>query len=144
MKKSQPVTILLIEDDELDVEATIRAFRKFRIANNVVVASNGEEGLDCLRGTNGKEQVSRPFLILLDLNMPRMNGHEFLEHLRADPELATSIVFVLTTSDAHKDQWQAYSKHIAGYIVKNSVGEDFVNLLDMIEHYWKVVELPVE
>ncbi len=142
MNNTKAATILLVEDDDLDVEATRRAFTKAKIANPIVHANNGEEALDVLRGDNGKEKLARPYIILLDLNMPRMNGIEFLEHIRDDEELADSIVFILTTSDAHEDQWAAYKKQVAGYIVKNNVGTDFLKLISLLEHYWKVVELP--
>ena len=138
--QSKEVTILLVEDDELDVEATRRAFEKVRIANQVIAAEDGQVALELLR--NGK--VPRPYIILLDLNMPRMNGHEFLEHIRNDDQLDDSIVFVLTTSDHDRDRWAAYKKQVAGYILKTNVGKGFVELISMLEHYWKVVELPNE
>jgi CheY-like chemotaxis protein len=139
---STVVNILLVEDDKLDIEATKRAFKKAKIANPVFVAKNGEEALDCLRGENGQPQIQAPYIILLDLNMPRMNGLEFLQHLRDDPRLSGSVVFVLTTSDAHQDQWAAYDKQIAGYVVKKNVGDDFMKLISMLQYYWNVVELP--
>ncbi len=142
--KTKQVTILLVEDDELDVEATKRAFQKAKIANPIVVAENGEEALNHLRGTDEVDRIVRPCIILLDLNMPRMNGIEFLKHVRMDSELQDSIVFVLTTSSAHKDQCAAYEKQVAGYIVKDNVGEGFMKLISMLEHYWKIVELPTQ
>ena len=76
--------------------------------------------------------------------MPRMNGLEFLEQIRKDPQLAGAIIFVLTTSDYDKDRVQAYEKNVAGYILKGNVGDDFLKLISMLEHYWKIVEFPVE
>jgi CheY-like chemotaxis protein len=86
----------------------------------------------------------RPYLILLDLNMPRMNGIEFLAELRSDPQLRSSIVFVLTTSNAEEDKVESYGYNVAGYIVKSEVGHRFVNLITMLGHFWRIVEFPVE
>lgn len=86
--------------------------------------------------------MPRPNLILLDLNMPRMGGIEFLEELRTDPNLKDSVVFVLTTSDAEADRLAAYDHFVAGYMVKSKIGENFFQLADMLEGYWRIVELP--
>ena len=144
MAASSEVTILLVDDDELDIELAQRAFRKARLGNPIVVAENGEVALEILRAEGDDRVVRRPYVVLLDLNMPRMNGIEFLEHLRSDERLSDSIVFVLTTSDADRDRWAAYEKHVAGYILKSNVGEGFVKLISMLEHYWRVVELPID
>lgn len=137
---SKPVTILLVEDDDVDAMGVDRAFKKLKIANPVVRARDGLEALTLLR-TQGA--VTRPFLILLDLNMPRMNGIEMLAELRQDPDLASSVVFVLTTSQDDKDKVAAYAQHVAGYIVKNKVGDGFLSVVQLLDHYWRVVELPV-
>ena len=89
------VTVLLVDDDDVDVMALQRMFKKQKIANPVRVASDGREALDILRGDNGAKQIAWPYLILLDLNMPRMNGIELLDEIRSDPTLASSLVFVL-------------------------------------------------
>lgn len=136
------VTILLVEDDDIDAEAIRRAFKKARIANPVVVARDGIDALHILRGTDDKARLEVPFLILLDLNMPRMNGSEFLEELRSDEELNQSIVFVLTTSDDDRDILNAYDNHVAGYIVKSRAGDDFLEMIGMLEHYWRIIEFP--
>lgn len=139
-----PVTILLVEDDEIDAEAINRAFHKNKVANNIVNARDGIEALDHLRGTNGRSKLSRPYLILLDLNMPRMNGLEFLAELRADPEIENSIVFILTTSDLDADKVAAYGYKVAGYALKNKVGESFIDLVGLVDCYWQIVEFPTE
>jgi CheY-like chemotaxis protein len=138
---TRTVQILLVEDDDVDVLAVRRAFREQKIANPITVAKDGLEALDILRG-NGRPALDRPFIILLDLNMPRMNGIELLGELRADPQLKHSIVFVLTTSKADEDKAAAYDKNIAGYIVKADVGHGFVQVVGMLNHYWRIVELP--
>lgn len=140
------VQILLIEDDDIDAEIVRRAFASRRIANPLHRAGDGVAALEMLRGssTNGLTltPLARPFLILLDLNMPRMNGIEFLHTLRDDPLLHDSLVFVLTTSDDDRDKVAAYARHVAGYLVKSRVGDDFVELVNMLECYWRYVEFP--
>lgn len=136
------VTFLLVEDDEVDVKAIKRSLDALRIANPLVVARDGREALECLRGQNGRPKIESPYLILLDLNMPRMNGLEFLAELRADRELNTAVVFVLTTSRDERDRLSAYEKHVAGYIVKSNVADSFAEAMKLIDHYWRVVEFP--
>lgn len=136
------VKFLLVDDDEIDVMAIQRAFRKLRLANEIVVARDGLEALDILRGENGQDRLEPPYLILLDLNMPRMNGLEFLDAMRKDPDLKSSLVFVLTTSTADQDRVAAYDKHVAGYIVKARTESSFTEALEMIDHYWRVIEFP--
>lgn len=136
------IKFLLVDDDDVDRTAVTRAFRKLRIANEVVMARDGIEALEILRGENGHVALTRPYMILLDLNMPRMNGLEFLETLRKDDALSDSIVFILTTSKADEDRCAAYKHHVAGYIVKTQAEEQFIDALKVIDHYWRVVEFP--
>ena len=138
----KPVTILLVEDDEVDVMAVRRALRDLKIANPLTRACDGIQALDILRGANGQSKLQPPFIILLDLNMPRMGGIEFLENLRADPELHRSVVFVMTTSAAEDDRARAYSKNVAGYVLKHDPGRSFIEAVSMLEHYWRVIEFP--
>ena len=140
---TETVTVLLVEDNEVDIEAVRRAFRLHRIANPVRVASDGVEALEILRGEGDHPRLERPYVILLDLNMPRMNGIEFLTEVRADPALQDAVVFMLTTSKRDEDRLASYQLNVAGYIIKSHVGEDFVRLVMMLDHYWRVVELPV-
>ncbi len=136
------VTIMVIDDDDVDAKAIERAFRKAKIANPIVRARSGVDALEILRGENGKEKLQKPYLLLVDLNMPRMNGIEFMKEMRADKTIHTAVAFVLTTSKAQEDKAASYEYNIAGYIVKEKVGEDFIKLVDMIEHYWRIIELP--
>lgn len=136
------VTILLVEDDDVDVMVVRKAFRELRIANTLVVAHDGIEALELLRGENGKVRVAHPVIVLLDLNMPRMNGLEFLQAVRDDPALRSLVVFVMSTSAAEEDRLKAYEKNIAGYVLKHSPGRSFMEAIAMLEHYWRVVELP--
>ena len=138
--RDQTVQVLLIEDNEVDIEAVRRAFDKHRIANPMLVARDGRAGLDALRSG----QIRRPYVILLDLNLPRLSGLEFLRELRGDPRLGDSVVFVLTTSKRDEDKVSAYRHHVAGYMVKGEVGEGFLRLVDMLGAYWRIVQLPAD
>ncbi len=131
-------SILLIDDDDVDAIGVERALTKLRLANPFVRARDGIEGLEIMRSG----AIASPYLLLLDLNMPRMNGIEMLKELRADPKLSSTVVFVLTTSDDDQDKVAAYSEHIAGYIVKNKLNSDFSELMQLLDHYWRLVELP--
>lgn len=134
------VTILLIDDDDIDSMGVVRALKRLKILNPVVRARDGAEGLALLRDPLA---VRRPYIVLLDLNMPRMNGLEMLKELRSDRALSSSLVFVLTTSKADEDNVAAYKQNVAGYIVKSQVGDGFMRVMEMLDHYWRVVEFPV-
>lgn len=138
----QTVHVLLVEDDDVDVKAVRRAFRKVKIANPLHVARDGLEALGMLRGEEGYEHVPRPYIIILDLNMPRMDGIEFLTELRRDPVHHDAVVFVMTTSKADEDRAASYDRNVAGYIVKSAVGEGFLKVTEMLDSYWRVVLLP--
>lgn len=138
------IHILLVEDDEIDAEAIMRGFYAQRIVNPFTLVSDGIEALNVLRGQNGHLRLPRPYMILLDINMPRMNGLEFLEEVRADPELSQSVIFVLTTSNRDEDMMAAYRQHIAGYLLKSRAGKDFVDLIALLGSYWRIVEFPHE
>lgn len=137
------VSILLVEDDDVDALAVRRALRKLKIANPLLRVKNGIEALSTLRGNEKNPPLARPYIVLLDLNMPQMNGIEFLHELRRDPAIADAVVFVLTTSAADEDKVAAYKEHIAGYIVKSNAKEDFSKVVEMLDHYWRIVALPV-
>lgn len=140
----KPLNILLVEDDALDVMNVQRAFKKNNITNPLHVASDGVEALQILRGTH---PTASPLpgdrrLILLDLNMPRMNGIEFLHALREDPDLCSTTVIVLTTSDEERDKVEAYRLNVAGYILKPVTLGAFVEIMAALNKYWTVSELP--
>lgn len=140
--KHNTLTILLVDDDKVDVMAVKRSFRELKIANPVVEAHNGIEALDRLRGQNGQKKLPSPCLVLLDLNMPRMGGVEFLDKLRRDEALRSTLVFVMTTSGAEEDRARAYDMNVAGYVLKHRPGQSFLEAISMLEHYWKVIEFP--
>jgi CheY-like chemotaxis protein len=133
------LNILLVEDDQVDVMTVRRAFDKNRIANPLFVAGNGVEALAALR-SNGVPKERR--LVLLDLNMPKMNGLEFLRELRADSALQATPVVVLTTSKDERDKVDAYNLNVAGYLVKPVTFINFVEAMAALNKYWTLVELP--
>lgn len=133
------INVLLVEDDEVDVMNVQRAFRKNNILNPLFVARDGVEALSMLR--DGAVPSTRR-LVLLDLNMPRMNGIEFLQELRRDPALAATPVVVLTTSAADRDRTDAYDLNVAGYLVKPVTFVEFSELMAALNRYWSLVEMP--
>jgi CheY-like chemotaxis protein len=133
------LNILLVEDDEVDVMNVRRAFKKNNICNPLWVAGNGQEGLEMLRGN---EMPGDRRLVLLDLNMPKMNGIEMLRELREDPDLKLTPVVVLTTSDAERDRVDAYNLNVAGYILKPVTLVNFVEAMATLNKYWSLVEMP--
>lgn len=136
--ESKDVTLLLVEDDDVDAMTIERSFIKQRIANPIVRAYDGLEALELLRNN----KVPKPLIILLDLQMPRMGGIAFLKELRADEELSELVVFVLTTSKSEEDMLSSYQQHIAGYFVKGNSGEKFLDIVNVLNSYWKIVQLP--
>lgn len=132
------VNILLVEDDEVDVMNVKRAFRKNNISNPLMVAHNGLEALKILND----DSKPTPRIILLDLNMPRMGGIEFLKELRADEHLRKISVFVMTTSNEDSDKIEAYKLNVAGYILKPLSMDRFINAVSTLNSYWTLCEYP--
>ncbi len=118
-------SILLVEDDQMDVMNVQRELRKQNITVPLIHARNGREALNLLRGENGETKIARPSLVMLDLNMPRLNGLELLKILRADPEFSDLNVFVMTTSDLDADRSGANDLGISGYIIKPLTFDSF-------------------
>jgi CheY-like chemotaxis protein len=137
------LNILLVEDDEVDIMTVQRAFKKGNITNPLFLAGNGIEALEMLRGTPAKPSLIPPDrrLILLDLNMPKMNGLEFLHELRTDPVIGHTPVVVLTTSNEERDRVQAYDLNVAGYILKPVTFGTFVELMVTLNKYWALCEM---
>lgn len=115
--------VLLVEDDDIDVEVITRLFKKHDIKTPLLRAANGQEALDIIRGEQGIDKLVRPYIILLDINMPLMNGIELLKILRSDEMLHESIVFVLTTSAREEDKQAASQHNVAGYFLKNNTAD---------------------
>jgi CheY-like chemotaxis protein len=133
------LNILLVEDDDVDVMNVRRAFAKHHITNPLFVARDGVEALEKLRDS---EIPKGRRLVLLDLNMPRMNGIEFLRELRNDPQLAPTPVVVLTTSNDDQDKVEAYHLNVAGYLLKPVTFINFCDVMVTLNKYWSLVEMP--
>ncbi len=140
------VTFLVVDDDQVDRRAFVRAMRRQGLPGKVVVARDGHEALQRLRGSadQGIDPIGCPFVVLLDLNMPRMGGLEFLEELRADPRLRRAVVFVFSTSDDPLDKAAAYDRNVAGYLVKTGDSTDYDAAVRLLGQYVEVVRLPGE
>jgi CheY-like chemotaxis protein len=123
----------------VDVLNVRRAFQKNNIANPLFVASNGLDALEQLRGNRIPRERR---IVLLDLNMPKMNGIEFLRELRQDPELKLTPVVVLTTSNDERDRIEAYNLNVAGYLLKPVTFSNFCEVMTALNKYWALVELP--
>lgn len=132
------VNILMVEDDDIDVEALKRLFAKNGIRNPVYHATNGVEALEIMRGENNKDKLPKPYVVLLDINMPLMNGIELLKEIRNDQELKDSVIFVLTTSPREEDINITYQLNIAGYFLKKDARE----LISLLSLYWTLNEFP--
>ncbi|GAB2965977.1 response regulator [Hymenobacter coalescens] len=113
-----PASILLVEDDQMDIMNVQRELRKHNITVPLFVARNGREALALLRGEGDRERIPKPSVVMLDINMPRMNGLELLEVLRSDPDFVGLNVFIMTTSDLDSDRLKARDLAVSGYIIK--------------------------
>lgn len=131
------IDILLVEDDEVDIMNVQRMFKKQNIPHRLKIARDGVEALTVLR-----DQEQKPQVILLDINMPRMNGLEFLRELRADPSLRSITVFVMSTSSNPSDKSTAYQFNVAGYIVKPLTIDEFSNSFARLVRFWDICEFP--
>lgn len=136
------INLLLVDDDEVDVMNVQRAFKKNNITNPLYIAANGLEALQVLRGQTESAMPAQRRLILLDLNMPKMGGIEFLRELRADKALRNIPVIVLTTSNEDSDKVEAYNLNVAGYILKPVTFARFVEAMATLNKYWTLNEIP--
>jgi CheY-like chemotaxis protein len=139
MTDDRALNILLVDDDEVDVMTVKRAFQKANITNRLFVASNGVEALEMLR--SGAVPTTRR-LVLLDLNMPKMNGLEFLREVRNDPTLQSLTVVVLTTSNEDRDRVDAFQLNVAGYLLKPVTFHTFAEVMATLNKYWMLMEMP--
>ena len=138
MRSKKP--ILLVEDDKVDAMTVKRSLREIHVTNHIDFAGNGEEALQFLRVS----QHDRPCIILLDLNMPKMNGIEFLQIIKRDPELKKIPVVVLTTSKNEQDKIESFNLGVAGYMIKPVGYQQFVEVIRTINLYWTLSEMPAE
>jgi CheY-like chemotaxis protein len=135
MRNSKP--ILLIEDDDVDAITTKRALKEIKVSNELIHKLDGEDGLNYLKDGNAK-----PCVILLDLNMPKMNGFEFLREIKNDENLKKIPVIVLTTSDTDQNILDSYQLGVAGYITKPVDYHQFVEAMKTVDMYWTLSRLP--
>jgi CheY-like chemotaxis protein len=136
MKSSKP--ILLVEDDNVDAMTVRRALKDLNVPNAIIHRLDGEDALKYLRSGDNK----RPCVILLDLNMPRMNGIDFLKIIKNDNELKQIPVIVMTTSKDERDKMESFEFSVAGYIIKSTDYKKFVESLKILNLYWTLSELP--
>lgn len=136
MKSTKP--ILLVEDDQVDAMIVTRAMRKIQVTNRLAITGDGEEALAFLRDSKNE----MPCIILLDLNMPRMNGIEFLRVLKGDKKLKKLPVVVLTSSGEDRDKIDSFNLGVAGYMLKPVDYLQLVEVMKTIDRYWTLSELP--
>lgn len=141
---SNPLNILLVEDNDVDVEILKRGLKKLGAPGSLVRANDGIEALEILTKDVQTRELPRPHVILLDINMPRMNGHEFLVELRNREELRDAQVIVFTTSDSKKDVQIAYKNNANGYIVKPNSASELRDVLQALKRFWDICEHPAE
>jgi chemotaxis family two-component system response regulator Rcp1 len=142
-RRVRPIEILLVEDNPADVRMTVEALKDCRVSNNLSVVEDGEEALSFLRKSDGYAGTARPDLILLDLNLPKKDGHEVLAEIKGDPDLRKIPVVVLTTSENERDVQKAYDLNANCYITKPGGLEQFVSVMKSIQYFWsRVVQLP--
>jgi CheY-like chemotaxis protein len=142
MTDVQALSVLLVDDDDVAAEAVVRGLRKNAMQCPIVMAEDGGVALQVLRDAHAMRRIAKPYLVLLDLNMPRMNGFEFLRALRSDTELRGTVVFVLTTSGSDRDRTRAYNENIAGYMVKSGLGPQLRGLAQFLIEYRASILLP--
>jgi CheY-like chemotaxis protein len=136
MQNSKP--ILLIEDDDVDVMTVKRALKDLKVTNELVPIGDGEEAIEYLK----RESAVKPCIVLLDLNMPKMDGTEFLKIVKADNALKKIPVVILTTSSSDRDVIESFELGAAGYMVKSIDYEKFVETIQTIDRYWTLSKLP--
>lgn len=139
----RPVEILLVEDNPGDVRLTIEALKEGKVSNNLAVVSDGVEALDYLHRRGAFRDVTMPDIILLDLNLPRMDGREVLREIKAHDKLRRIPIVVLTTSSAEEDILRSYDLHVNCYITKPVDMDQFIEAVKAIDQFWfSVVTLP--
>ncbi len=138
-----PIRILLVEDNQGDVILIKKAFSDAKISNKLAVCRDGQEGLEYLRKEGVFQDAQKPDLILLDINMPRMNGLELLEIIKKDPVLGVIPVVILTTSESEEDILKSYQLHVSSYIRKPVEFVEFLEAVQHIQEYWfSIVRYP--
>lgn len=140
MRNGSP--LLIVEDNEVDALCLKRAFEKNGIGKTIITASNGEEALAYLNSESPEQSARVPNLILLDLNMPIMNGFEFLNVVKSDGRLKSIPVVILTSSTSSVDMNDSYNSNVAGYIEKPMDPEEYLDIVRVLDQYWSLSYLP--
>ncbi|MFC4698865.1 response regulator [Glaciecola siphonariae] len=138
MIKATPPTLFVIDDDDVDFKLLKYEFSKRKIINPLVRAVDGVDALEKL----ASGEIQKPFIVLLDLNMPRMGGMEFLSELRKNKDYEETVVFILSTSSDLNDIRESYEKHAAGYFLKDDANESIERVVDVLGGYFQIVMLP--
>lgn len=136
------VNILLVEDDDIDAMTVTRGLQAAQIHNPLIRAHDGVEALDLLLGSGGRTRLAGPYVLLVDIRMPRLDGLNLVRQIRANRQLQRTVIFMLTTSSSDRDQMAAYDEHVAGYIVKSDAKDQFVPLARLLEYFLMIVSLP--
>lgn len=136
---AKTVTLLIVEDDEFDKLSMERTLEDMRVSNPIRHAKDGIEALEILRGENGHEKLEAPYLIFLDLKMPRLNGHGFLKEVRSDDELKDATIFIFTSSDKDEDIKSADEYNVAGFIMKSDMRASFEEAAESLGLGWSIV-----
>ncbi len=140
---AKPVEILVIEDNPVDIRMTQEAFKDYHVANNLRAVTDGQAGMDYLCRRGEYADAPRPDLILLDLNLPKKHGREVLNEIKADPDLRSIPVVIVTTSDLDEDVMGAYCHNANAYITKPIEFDDFFTMMQTIGDFWLTfVKLP--
>ncbi|GLS27016.1 response regulator [Marinibactrum halimedae] len=132
------ITVFVVEDDDVDFMTIERSFHHERIANTIIRAKDGIEAFELMKN----DKIPQPYITLLDLRMPRLDGLGLLNKIRSDDSLKSTTIFVLTTSSDDTDINKSYERNVAGYFVKDQVGKEFIDMIQMLEGYWRIVHLP--
>lgn len=135
-------TVMLVEDEDLDVVQFQRLAKRFGLDVPLLIARDGSEALRILRMHAATASSASPIVIVTDINMPGLSGHELIEEVRRDPSLSGAVVFVLTSSDLQSDIKRAYDRQVAGYIVKSDDGNRMQEGVQMLVHFCRAVSLP--
>ena len=142
LSRENVCSVLVVDDDDVAIEGVLRSFRRHKVPCTTITANDGQEALEILRGKHPDKRIEQPYIVLLDLNMPGMDGFQFLHALRGDDKLKRTVVFVLSTSAREQDKARAYNEQVAGYMVKAAVGPQFAQLAKFIEKYTATQKLP--
>ena len=142
-QKSKPIEILLVEDNPGDARLTVEALKESKLLNNLHHVADGQEAITFLKQEGAHQGKPRPDIILLDLNLPKKSGHEVLSEVKADPNLKSIPVVVLTSSEAERDIVMTYKLHANCYITKPVDLDKFISIIQKIEQFWMtIVKLP--